>query len=344
MMCEAVASSAQNRHERDGTVMAAAIRWPFTAARVARNLLSNLLDPPVLVLTYHRVARLQTDPQMLAVSPEHFRAQLQFLRKQFPLVRFEEDWSSSRKPAVAITFDDGYADNAVVALPILEELEIPATFFVSTGAIGTLQEFWSDELERIVMGEWVFPESFELHDGRLKAQWPTGTPGERQVCYREMLAAMKEVDAVTRDSWLRRLRQWARAGEEGRETSRAMTVEELRLLGKSAFATVGAHSVTHTPLSSLPIAEQRKEIQDSKKQLESWLGREVTLFSYPFGQRCDYTQESVALCREAGFIKAAANFPGQAHRWTDPYQIPRLVVRDWPLDMFMTHLRRFWIV
>jgi peptidoglycan/xylan/chitin deacetylase (PgdA/CDA1 family) len=307
-------------------------------------LISNLLDPPVLVLTYHRVAKMQTDPQLLAVTPGNFRAHLQLLKKKFPVVRFEDDWTHITKPAVAITFDDGYADNEVAALPILEELEIPATFFVSTGTIGTAHEFWSDEVERIILGEWTFPERFELDDSRFKRTWPTATVGERHVFYREMLAAMKEVDAMRRNSWIRQLRQWARAGEEGREFNRAMTIKELELLGRSSWATVGAHTVTHTPLSSLPVAEQRREIEDSKRDLESWLGREVTVFSYPFGQRCDYTPESVDLCREAGFIKAAANFPGQAHRWTDPYQIPRLVVRNWSLDIFIKHLRRFWVV
>jgi peptidoglycan/xylan/chitin deacetylase (PgdA/CDA1 family) len=324
--------------------MAGVLRWPLTFARVARNLISNLLDPPVLVLTYHRVAKMQTDPQLLAVTPGNFRAHLQLLKKKFPVVRFEDDWTHITKPAVAITFDDGYADNEVAALPILEELEIPATFFVSTGTIGTAHEFWSDEVERIILGEWTFPERFELDDSRFKRTWPTATVGERHVFYREMLAAMKEVDAMRRNSWIRQLRQWARAGEEGREFNRAMTIKELELLGRSSWATVGAHTVTHTPLSSLPVAEQRREIEDSKRDLESWLGREVTVFSYPFGQRCDYTPESVDLCREAGFIKAAANFPGQAHRWTDPYQIPRLVVRNWPLDIFIKHLRRFWVV
>jgi hypothetical protein len=50
----------------------------------------------------------------------------------------------------------------------------------------------------------------------------------------------------------------------------------------------------------------------------------------------------MAICREAGFAKAAANFPGQAHRWTDPFQIPRQLVRDWPVDIFAQKLKRFW--
>ena len=325
-------------------MMNGVLRWPITLTRVARNVLFNLLDPPVLVLTYHRVTRLQSDPQMLAVTPEHFRAQLQLLKKRFSLVRFEDDWPHRKKPAVAITFDDGYADNVLEALPVLEAEETPAAFFVSTGIIGTDQEFWWDELERILLGRRTFPERFELEDGPFGRSWPTGTAAERHVLYKDLLLLMKKVEAARRGLWLMQLRHWAAAGEEGREINRAMTIDELRLLARSKWATVGAHTVTHTPLSSISGAEQRKEIEESKERLESWVDRKIAVFSYPFGQRGDYTQETVDLCRKAGFTKAAANFPGQAHRWTDPYQIPRLVVRNWPAEVFMKQLKRFWIV
>lgn len=326
------------------TMMSDSFRWIGAAARVGRNFFYNLFDSPVLTLTYHRVSTLQADPQLLAVTPEHFRVQLEFLKEKFPVIRFEDNWSGISRASVAITFDDGYADNVLEALPILEELEVHATFFICSGAVGSRNEFWSDELERIIMGDWDFPESFELSETRFRGTWPTATIGERNVFYGLMLEAMKEADVAGRNSWIRRLRQWAQAGEEGREVNRPMTVEELGLLGRSGWAAVGSHTVTHTPLSSLPIAEQRREIEESKRQLESWLGKEVKVFSYPFGQRGDYTGETVNLCRKAGFVKAAANFPGQTHRWTDPYQIPRLVVRDWPLDIFIKNLRRFWVV
>jgi peptidoglycan/xylan/chitin deacetylase (PgdA/CDA1 family) len=121
-----------------------------------------------------------------------------------------------------------------------------------------------------------------------------------------------------------------------------MTVDELRLLSGSGCVTIGAHTVTHTRLSSLSPEAQREEIFSSKRELEEWLGREISTFSYPFGRRSDYTNESIALCRQAGFIRAAANFPGQAHRWTDPYQIPRHLVRNWPVETFAEKLRGFW--
>ena len=314
------------------------------AARTTRNRLLNIIDQPVVVLIYHRVSLLPADPQMLAVTPENFRAHLRYLKRNYNIVRFEDDWSDVEKPAVVITFDDGYADNAIEALPIIEEMGVPVTFFITTGTVGTRQEFWWDELERLILGDRAFPEQFTLDDRRFGQVWPTGTAAERHTLYREIHPLMKKADARCRADWLRQVRLWADAGEEGREINRAMSLEELRRLAGSTWVTIGAHTVNHTPLSSLPVAEQRDEIIGSRMHLENWLSQEIRVFSYPFGTRRDYTRDSVALCKEAGFVKVAANVPGQAHRWTDPYRIPRQIVRNWDGATFARHMESFRVL
>lgn len=313
-----------------------------SAVLMPSNRLLNLVDPPVVVLLYHRVTTLTSDPEMLSVSPDNFRAQMRHLKETVPLVRFEEDWTKVSKPAVAITFDDGYADNVLEALPVLEELGVPATFFVSTGTIGTTEEFWWHELERIILNSQDLPPSFTLKDEQFGRSWQTGSVRERQECYHGVVRFMNDTDAVHRCNWLVQLRRWARTEEETSHRHRAMTVDELRLLAGSSRVTIGAHTVSHTRLSCLSLQAQHDEITASKRQLEEWLGREISTFSYPFGRRPDYTKQSIALCRLAGYTKAAANFPGQAHRWTDPYQIPRHLVRNWPVEEFAEKLRGFW--
>jgi peptidoglycan/xylan/chitin deacetylase (PgdA/CDA1 family) len=314
------------------------------AARMARNRLFNLVDPPVVVLIYHRVTTLAADPQLLAVTPENFRSHLQYLKQNYNLVRFEDQWSDVKKPAVAITFDDGYADNALEALPIIEKEGVPVTFFVTTGTVGTRQEFWWDELERLILGAWPYPGQFTLDDSRFRQVWPTGSVSERETLYSEIHPLMKMVDANCRADWLMQLRYWADAGEEGREINRTMTLEELRRLADSKWVTIGAHTITHTSLSSLPVEEQREEIIGSRRHLENWLGQEIRVFSYPFGAKRDYTRDSVALCKEVGFVKVAANVSGQAHRWTDPYRIPRQLVRNWDRAIFARNLESFRVL
>jgi peptidoglycan/xylan/chitin deacetylase (PgdA/CDA1 family) len=315
----------------------------YRKVRAARNRFFNLIDQPIIVLLYHRVTNLSSDPELLAVSPGNFRRHMEFLKRQFHLLRFEDEWSGLKEPAVVITFDDGYADNVSEALPILEELEVPATFFVSTGNLDTMREYWWDELERIVTGERTFPESFTLSDSLFGRDWPTSTTAGRETLYRQLHDLMLQVDPVRREEWLMQLRQWAQVGETGREEYRAMSCDELRRLSGSKWVTVGAHTVTHTPLSVLSEEQQREEIVSSKMRLETLLGKKINVFSYPFGRKSDYDRASVRICREAGFVKAAANFPGQAHRWTDPYQIPRQLVRNWGTDTFAARVADFWV-
>jgi len=320
------------------------VRALEAAAYRTKNRLVNLFDPPVVVLLYHRVTTLSTDPQLLAVSPENFLAHLRFLKNNFTLTGFEEDWDRVKKPALAITFDDGYADNVREALPILEDVGVPATFFVSTGLIGTQKLFWWDELEHLFFKGDNFPERFVLTDNSFERVWPTATAVERQVLFEEILPLLRETEPQRREDWLEQLRRWAQLREAAvAEIHRLLTEEELRQLAGSRWATIGAHTVTHSRLSCLGREEQQQEIVGSKTHLESMLGKEVSVFSYPFGTKDDYTDESVDLCREAGFVKAAATFPAQAHRWTDQYQIPRQVVRNWPVEIFAEKLKGFWL-
>jgi len=309
------------------------------AVRRVRNRLLNLIDPAVFVLIYHRVTTLPSDPQRLAVSPENFRSQLKFLKDRFPIVKLEEDWSGISRPAISITFDDGYQDNFSEALPILEEVGVPATFFVSTENLGSSREYWWDELERILLKEGHFPANFSLEDQNFGRTWPTSAPIERDKLYRQLLTLMKPLDPVRRTDWLGQLRHWGDKEENGRGAYRAMTVEELRQLAASRWVTIGAHTITHSRLSSLSADRQQEEILSSKRQLEELLGGRVKTFSYPYGRKADYNRSSIDVCREAGFLKAAANFPGEVRRWTDPFQLPRHLVRNWDLPTFMAELK-----
>ncbi len=307
-----------------------------------KNYFLNLIDCPIIILIYHRVTDLSSDPEKLAVSPGNFRRQMEFLKQHFQIVRFEEDWSDRKEPAVVITFDDGYADNVLEALPVLEEVGVPATIFVSTGHIGTDEEFWWHHLEGILLREGEFPDHFVLNDPLYGRYWDTDTAQQRKVLYASLNALMQRVCPERREVWLDQLSQWAPPGKAGKSIHRSMTREELKRLAVSKWATIGAHTVTHPALSALTEEQQRKEILTSRQQLENITSTKITTFSYPFGRKKDYNRTSVRLCREAGFIKVASNFPGQVHTWTDPLQLPRHLVRNWDLDTFAAEMKGFW--
>src|SRR5436309_3311860 len=107
-----------------------------------------------VILMYHRIGVPDADdPWALAVSPDHFAQQLDALRRHRQVISLKELVSrlSERDlpiDSAVITFDDGYADNLHVAKPLLEQHKLPATVFVTAGAVGREAEFWWDELGR----------------------------------------------------------------------------------------------------------------------------------------------------------------------------------------------------
>lgn len=318
------------------------LRGLYRRVRAIKNRMFNLIDCPVVVLLYHRVTDLSADPEMIAVTPDNFRLHMEFIKKHLPVLCLEDSWSDLQQPSVVITFDDGYADNVLQALPILEEVGVPATFFVSTGDIGTDRVFWWHRLEALLLREAEFPPRFELQDPRFGRVWQTATPEQRQSLYASLSMLMRKLAPDQQQNWLEQLEQWAGPGDWSAGLHRMMTREELQSLAASPWATIGAHSVSHSALSELTGEQQREEIFSSKTALERMTGKPITAFSYPFGRKNEYNQVSINLCREAGFTRVAANFPGQVHSWTDPMQLPRHLVRDWSLEVFADELKGFW--
>ena len=141
--------------------------------------LKNKLTPKTLILLYHRVAEVDSDPWSLSVTPQHFAEHLEVLRKStYPiqlkqLTQAIEDRKLSSR-SVVITFDDGYADNLHNAKPLLEHCGIPATVFLTSGYIGHEREFWWDELERILLQSGKLPPTLHLCINGNNCQWELG--------------------------------------------------------------------------------------------------------------------------------------------------------------------------
>ena len=91
------------------------------------------------ILMFHAIGtRAYGDEKgIFSISPSLFREQMIFLRdwKDGAITTLTSEFSSTSYNRIAITFDDGYADNADVAAPILAEFRIPFTVFVTSNFI-----------------------------------------------------------------------------------------------------------------------------------------------------------------------------------------------------------------
>ena len=254
------------------------------------------------MLLYHRVGEAVVDPWALAVSPTHFSEHMEVLRGRTVSLRdmLRSFRAGTLEPdTVAVTFDDGYAETITIARPILERREIPATFYVPTGAINSAREFWWDELERLILiaehlperlsivigGQqfnWVYPRSQQdrwTDQDRVRARtwqaWEVPAPSPRHELYASLWERCQRLPTADRERVLGELRLWGGALPP-RGTHRTLTDREVQDLSSSAIADIGAHTVTHPALATLGSAAQRSEIDMGKRGLEQMIGRSVT--------------------------------------------------------------------
>jgi peptidoglycan/xylan/chitin deacetylase (PgdA/CDA1 family) len=326
----------------------------FTSLRSLRRRVTSTTAG--LALLYHRVTELPLDPQLLCVSPTHFGEHLDVLTNAFQplsLLEFIERLRRGRLPsrAVVVTFDDGYEDNLSRAKPILSRYGVPATVFVTTGYMGGDREFWWDELERLLLQPGPLPDvirlkiagvayEWELRDAtrytseecHRHARWNVSqrdnTPTSRHEVYRSLCELLRPLSHAERRPLLDQLTAASRFDCAARATHRILSPRQVKDLAAGGLVTVGAHTVTHPQLSALPLDRQREEIDLSKRHLESVLDQPVTTFAYPYGSQLDYSGQTVAAVREAGFAAACSNFPARMTRRTDPFQVPRVIIRD----------------
>ena len=322
--------------------------------------LANAVAQPPLILMYHRIALDDIDPWQLCVSPQNFAAQMEVLRDRRQPIRLTEltrELEEGRCPrgAVVVTFDDGYRDNLLEALPVLEAFDVPATVFCTAGVVGREEPFWWDRLAGLLLGPQSLPPALHLDMGgnhrfielqvaarydaadraadqrRQNDEAPTSA---RLAFYREVWGWLRPLAESDRAPVLDQIARWSTAA--GADVPRPLSREQAQTLAASPLIEIGAHSVTHAALSTLTPSAQRAEIVQSKVQLEALVGRPVLSFAYPFG---DQGSDTAALVREAGFRSSCTTEAAAVRARTDPFQLPRIAVGDWDGDTLARALR-----
>ena len=285
----------------------------------------------VVILAYHRVvdigaeADFPWDLDLVSASSRAFDAQMAELRRHYTPVPLEEvwrRWSRGRRlprRAVAVTFDDGFADNASCALPILRRHGIPATVFVSSGYVDSPAPFWFEALVR-----WVKTSSRPWLVVAGEA-WPLSSARTRRHAARAALDHLKRLSEGGRHAQLEAWRQELGIGADtvADAASRPLTRTELQALVEGGVA-IGSHSVTHPILARCDDATLRWELTRSRQDLEAMTGMPVTTLSYPVGGVDAQDERVRAAAREAGYRLACAYLPGyNARRTADPWALRR---------------------
>jgi len=320
----------------------------FTARsdRLARRLREAFFGSR-FILVYHKIENVGCDPWGLAVSPERFSEHLDVLAGYGACLTISEmarriaDGTLPRR-AVAITFDDGYADNLHQALPRLAHQNLPATLFLSPGLLGCGREFWWDELERIVFGTEKLPDRLVLDSGGLQLDLSlphfdtVADPGawrawnepdsSRAFLYLELWKRLRALPQTRQAEVLDALLDWAGAPRLVRETHRAMIQAEMARLASEGVFEIGAHTMTHLSLPAHSAELQGEELRASKSACSEIAGYTVSSFSYPYG---DHNAATASYARDAGFTAACTTRQALLEAGCDRFRLPRIQAHDW---------------
>lgn len=234
------------------------------------------------------------------------------------------------KDAVVLTFDDGYRDNHDILLPILKRHNATATVFVQTGPMkGRLNwlhhSFWV--LHKVGPQRLGGLISDAIDKAHLRDDL-SRLPADPVAAEYQLKRLLKyEVAAEDRDRILARI--FAEQGGDDGELAASVYLDpdQCRALDAAGIE-LGAHTVNHLILSSLEPGRQRKEIEGSLRDLQSWLGHEVTSFAYPYGRTWDYDAHTLKILSELGFRCAITAMPGLNDPSTPPMELRRIACCD----------------
>ncbi len=288
----------------------------------------------------HSVAEIFLDGNL--VRPETLRRQLQFLKAHYNVVRPEDfrAWIEQGKQlpprAVLVTCDDGLLNTLTDMLPVLQSEGVPCLFFV-TGASCSDKPgmLWYEELHHLMCAR-----PLDELDSQLPVEEGTEPSEGFQARWWSTVRRASRLDARARADWMGRVRSHCDGTQVVRSEKRwrLLNISELRKLAEAGM-TIGAHTLSHPVLSLCGEEEVRREIQESKNDIERGLGRPVWAFAYPFGNSSTIGERELALAQEAGFSCAFLNVEHWRTGAANSFALPRIhVTANTTLPEFAAHM------
>ena len=299
-------------------------------SRVAgvRPALRHLRASKLAVVMYHGVTAEALDvPNWCQLPLAAFREQMEFLSRRYTpialpeaLERIDAGRPLPRCP-VAITFDDGFRNVATTAMPVLEQLAIPATVYLVTSLVGTSQPAWPERLYHALS------VSSAVEAALGGEAWPLGDARKRAAAYRAIGQRMKRIGDGERLRALEDLHAALGVPAQVPDDSPLATMgwQEAEKLARTGLVEFGSHTHTHPILSRCAAARQEEELRLSRDILRERLGR-ADHFAYPNGGAADFTPRTQELLRQLGYRSAASTIEGLNGPQADRYALRRVNV------------------
>ncbi len=270
------------------------------------------------ILMMHRVRpyvpRAFEPNRLLEISPEFLDALLVRLRRLgYRLLSLDAVVNELRTggrtdaaPFAVLTFDDGYRDQMVHAVPVLTRHEAPFTLYVTPGFAERKARLWWVELEEAVRKA----DTVDVEIGGRSLSLRTVTPDEKQAAFTQVYLRLK---ACSEEELLHVVGRLARAcaiDQRQIVDDLCMDWNDIEDLARHPLATIGAHTLTHPRLAHVSEAEMRTEIGASRSALEDRLGRPVVHLAYPVGDVGSAASREFRAASDFGFESAVTTRPG----------------------------------
>ena len=267
-------------------------------------------NPALTILAYHRVMPTDAldsypfDPELISATPSQFDSQMRYVREHLHPVSLQdviaqvEQGTPLPANAVAVTFDDGFADTYRYAFPVLRRYQIPATIFVSTGYVESQQPFWFELAAYLVYR--LPPRTLVLHDGH---SHPSGNSrSERTTSLRQIQRILKDSPNQQR---MALIEKWTHEfssliDHDALHHSLPISWSQIQQMASSGID-FGSHTVTHPNLTRLSDAELSWELTESKISLESRLQQPIQSIAYPIGTASAFNDRVTAATAQHGF-------------------------------------------
>lgn len=292
-------------------------------------------------MVFHRLCE-TANPFRPGTLVEDFDRICRHLKEHYQVLSLEELElrRCSRQPspsAVAITFDDGYADNYHLALPILRRYNLPATVFITTGCMEGKNILWTSRLA------WIL-EYGQLPANPLIIRHSTlavNTPQERLHTLGELKEQLKQLDQAEREEIISQIAEAMQVDDLSLLKKEMLTWDQLAEMDAAGFV-AGAHTINHPILARESPAQIRVELSGSREELESRLKHRVDFFAYPNGGPNDFNGEVAEAVRRAGYRLACSMIFGANTFATDAYWLRRVSIYAENFPEIALQLERFF--
>lgn len=284
----------------------------------------------VLILMYHRFSNKE---EPFKIPQKVFENQILFLKKKYNFIslKYYSEVLNEKKAdlpinPIILTIDDGYEDNYRFAYPILKKYSIPATIFITTDFINDRSWLWFDKL-KYILKKTVHTE-FEFSLGPETKKFFLNPSDSRRNTQLELFNYCKKISHSETDILLNQLAKKIDVNIPEKSVSDfyPLTWDQIKKMRQNGIE-FGSHTCSHPILSNLKDKELKKELFNSKKEMEFELGSEISSFCYPVGKSEDIGERVIQIVKETGYSCAVTAVPGlNGIRDIDKFLLKRISV------------------